>query len=140
MTMRAAAATFASLIILLCCAFAHAQQPTPSPSPTPSECSVQAYRAPDLDRKAKILEFPHPDFGVADMEKYRNSVVVLRGLLCGSGKVTNLKVVQGVADRVDEEAIKTAKKIKFRPAQKDGRDVSQWLQFEYRLRVSYFRE
>jgi TonB family protein len=135
MTMRPVFAAFVISIILACCTSAHAQQPTPSPSPTPAECSVQAYKATELDRKAKILEFPHPDFGVADVQRYRNSVVVLRGLLCNSGKVTNLKVIQGVSDRVDEEAIKTAKKIKFRPAQKDGRDVSQWLNFEYRLMV-----
>jgi TonB family protein len=135
MTMRAVVAAFAISIIIACCTFAYAQQPTPSPAPTPAECSVQAYKATELDRKAKILEFPHPDFGVADVQRYRNSVVVLRGLLCGSGKVTNVKVIQGVSDRVDEEAIKTAKKIKFRPAQKDGRDVSQWLNFEYRLMV-----
>src|SRR4030095_7880927 len=137
MTMRAAVAIFASSIILGCCPFASAHQPTPSPSPTPSECSIQVYRAPELDRKAKILEFPHPDFEVTDVERYRNSIVVLRGLLCGSGKVTTLKVIQGVSDRVDGEAIKTARKIKFRPALKDGRDVSQWVQFEYRLNVSY---
>ena len=135
--MRAAVEIFASSIILACCTFAYAQQPAPSPSPTPSECSVQAYRAAELDRKAKILEFPHPEFSVTEVQRYRNSIVVLRGLLCGSGKVTNLKVIQGVSDRVDEEAIKTARKLKFRPAQKDGRDVSQWLQFEYRLNVSY---
>ena len=133
--MRPVVAAFAISIIFACCTFAYAQQPTPNPSPTPAECSVQAYKATELDRKAKILEYPHPDFGVADLERYRNSVVVLRGLLCGSGKVTNLKVIQGVSDRVDEAAIKTAKKIKFRPAQKDGRDVSQWLNFEYRLMV-----
>jgi TonB family protein len=139
MTMRPVVAAFAISIIIACCTFAHAQQPTPSPSPTPAECSVQAYKATELDRKAKILEYPHPNFGVADVERYRNSVVVLRGVLCGSGKVTNLKVIQGVSDRVDEEAIKTAKKIKFRPAQKDGRDVSQWLNFEYRLMVWHHR-
>jgi TonB family protein len=140
MTMRPVVAAFAISIILACCTSASAQQPTPIPSPPLPECSVQAYKATELDRKAKILEYPHPDFDTADVEKYRNSVVVLRGLLCGSGKVTNLKVIQGVSDRVDEEAIKTAKKIKFKPAQKDGRDVSQWLNFEYRLMVWRYRE
>ena len=120
-------------------ALTFAQQPTSSPSPTPPECNVPAYKAAELDSKAKILDYPHPDFSEADVQRHKNSVIVLRGLLCGSGKVTDLKVIQGVSDRADEEAIKTAKRIKFKPALKDGREASQWVQFEYRLRVSDIR-
>ena len=124
------------LFLALAAGSVAAQTPTPSPSPAAKECSVQVYKAADLDRKVKILEYPHPRFSDAQVQRYRGSVIVLRGILCGSGKVTNLKVVHGVADDMDEEAIKAARKIKFTPAHKDGQSVSQWLQFEYRITVS----
>lgn len=115
---------------------AFAQQPAPTPTPTPRECSAPAYKSTELDRKVKILEYPHPKFSEEQVQRYRGSVIVLRGLLCGSGKVTDIKVVRSVTDSLDEEAIKAARKIKFVPAKKDGQDVSQWLQFEYRITVT----
>jgi len=135
--MKMKTALMGTMLILLCSgSTAYAQAPSPSPGPTPvpqKECDAESYKGSEVDRKVKILDYPHPNFSERQMEKYRGSLIVLRGLLCGSGKVTNLKVVRGVAPDVDEEAMRTARRIKFRPAQKNGQNVSQWMQFEYQL-------
>jgi TonB family protein len=124
------------LLTLAACGMAAAQTPTPSPTPAQKECAVQVYRANEVDRKVKILNYPHPDFSEAQVLKHNGSVIVLRGIMCGTGKVTDIRVVHGVTDDMNDEAIETAKKVKFTPAQKDGQNVSQWLQFEYRITVS----
>lgn len=62
-------------------------------------------------------------------EKCKNGVsgqVVLRVVLAASGKVTNITPVARLPDGLTEKAIETAKKIKFRPAMKNGRAVSQY--------------
>ena len=57
--------------------------------------------------------------------------VVLRAVLSSSGKVTGIRVVRGLAKGLTETAIDTARFLKFIPAEKDGRFVSQWVQLEY---------
>ena len=85
----------------------------------------------DVDRKARILSNPVP---LRTDEARRNNTVgtvVLRVVLEKSGEVTNIRVVQGLPDGLSEQAVEAARKIKFQPAIKDGRAVSQHLQIEY---------
>jgi TonB family protein len=85
----------------------------------------------DVDRKARILSNPVP---LRTDEARRNNTVgtvVLRVVLEKSGEVTNIRVVQGLPDGLSEQAVEAARKIKFQPAIKDGRAVSQYLQIEY---------
>ena len=111
----------------------YAQSPTPTPSATPRECSVPIYKGAEVDRKVKILDYPAPHFAQRDIDQHPGSVIVLRAIFCGSGRVTDVKVQKGVSQSLDEEAIRTSRTIKFRPAEKDGQPASQWLTLEYRI-------
>lgn len=67
-------------------------------------------------------------------------VVRLRAVLSANGQVTNITVLQGLPDGLTEKAIEAARQIKFRPAQKDGRVVSQWVTLEYNFRLYHMDE
>lgn len=105
---------------------------SPQPSPTP-ECSSSVYNGKEVDRKVKILDYPAPHFDSKEVATHSTSIVILRAIFCGDGKVTDIKVQRHVSPSLDEEAIRTAKTIRFRPAEKDSKRVAQWLTLEYRI-------
>jgi TonB family protein len=61
--------------------------------------------------------------------------VVLKVVFAASGKVTNIRVVQGLPDGLTERAIEAARKIRFVPASKEGKYVSMWMQLEYNFNL-----
>lgn len=122
-------------MILLSAVTAAGQQPSPTPTPKPPECVIPVYKSSEVDRRVKVLTYPPPDFDDREKQQHPRAVIVLRAIFCGSGKVTDIKVQRGVARNLDEEAIRTAKTIQFRPAEKNGQKVSQWLTLEYRISV-----
>ena|SRR5436190_8698830 len=120
-----------SVLILLIAAGTLLAQ-TPNPRPTP-ECSVPIYNSKEVDRKVKVLEYPAPHWDGREVATHSPSVVVLRAIFCGSGTVTDVKIQRGVSPRLNDEAIRTAKTIKFRQAEKNGKPVSQWMTLEYHI-------
>ena len=122
-------------LMLVACGWAAAQTPTPSPTPTP-ECSVPIFKAGEVDRKIRILKKPEPKFVKEDLRRYRNSKIILQAIFCGSGKVTDIRVQQGLTDQINEDAVEAARNIEFTPAEKNGEKVSLRLTIEYRIEVS----
>lgn len=86
-----------------------------------------------MDRKAKILAKPNPDYDNADRRKYAREVITLHAILCGSGEVTDIKVKSGPADSVNDKAVEAARNIRFQPAEKDGEKVSTIVVLLYRV-------
>ena len=64
---------------------------------------------------------------------------MLRAIFTSSGKVTDItfdKAIPGnlpeeLVKAFTEECVKAARKIKFKPAMKDGHPVSMYIQLEY---------
>ncbi|GEM_PF-1544577 len=120
-----------SVFILMSLSVTRAQ--TPSPTPQSQDCSGAVYKGTEVDRKVKVLTYPSPHFDDREMQEHSGSVIVLRAIFCGSGKVTDIKVQRGASANLDREAVNTAKTIKFHPAEKSGEKVSQWMTLEYQI-------
>ena len=103
--------------------------PTPSPGPSPTECEIPVIRP--VDTKAKISAKPDPQFTKRDREQYSRQEIILRATLCGSGKVTDIKVRQGLTAEMNAAAIDAARLIQFRPAEKGGTKVSTAITLRY---------
>ena len=56
---------------------------------------------------------------------------MLTVVFSSSGEVTNIEVIEGLSGGLTESAIEAAKRIKFKPAMKDDRPVSQTIRLEY---------
>lgn len=107
----------------------YSQAPTPSPSPNAKECTVAVVNPVDVN--AKISAKPEPKFTRSERERYRGYVITLRAMLCGTGMVTDVVLIQGLTRKMDSAAIDAAHLIQFTPAEKDGKKVSRPVTLKY---------
>ncbi len=105
-----------------------------SPESKNRECTIPSYNGKDLDQKPRILAKPDPKFTLSERQRYQRAVIILSAVLCGSGKVTDIEVKEGLADGLNEKAIEAARKIQFTPAEKAGNRVSRFVTLKYLVR------
>jgi TonB-like protein len=120
-----------TFFVLSCIGAAYSQSPTPSPSPG-KECTIPVVHPVDVN--AKISAKPEPRFSTIERERYRGYVITLRAILCGTGKVTDVVVTQGITRDMDAAAIDAAHLIEFTPAEKDGKKVSRPVTLKYSVK------
>ena len=103
--------------------------------PERDEAGNRVYFGRQVDRKARLLSRPEPAYPRRARRSAAQGTVVLRVVLAATGKVERVTVIKGLSDGLTEEAIKAARAIKFEPAEKDGRKVSQSVIMEYNFSV-----
>jgi periplasmic protein TonB len=91
----------------------------------------RVFNGKEVDQKARILEKPEPVYTQAARQNQINGAVALSVVLTASGQVTDIKVVAGLPDGLNESAIAAARLLKFTPATLDGRPVSMHIQLVY---------
>ncbi|MFN2513982.1 MAG: TonB family protein [Pyrinomonadaceae bacterium] len=118
-----------------------AQTKDPKPRPTTAEKSEKdepaedkIYSAKEVDVKAKVIRLlDDPPKPGADCPGRMRLVVSVRAVLRKSGKVTETKLVkESGCSSYDQDAIRAVSNVKFNPALKDNRPVSQYQVFEYK--------
>jgi TonB family protein len=85
----------------------------------------------EVDERARVTRKPFPGF---TEEARRNNVwgtVRLRAVLASDGSVRHVVVLEGLPYGMSEECVAAAKGIRFKPAVKNGRPVSQFVSLEY---------
>jgi TonB family protein len=91
--------------------------------------------APDVSEKAIVRSRPEPPY-TEDARKHQvEGVVRLRMVLASDGSVRHIIVLKALPRGLTESAINAARRIKFDPATKDGRPVSQYTTVEYNFNV-----
>jgi TonB family protein len=108
----------------------------PQPGETKPKSSTEpveekVYAVKEVDQRARVLDKPIPFYTDAARTNAVSGTVVLRAVLASSGQVTNIRVISGLPHGLTERAIAAARKLKFTPAMKDGKPVSQYVQLEY---------
>jgi TonB family protein len=91
----------------------------------------RVYAPQEVDRKAVITSKPEAGWTEEARKNQVSGVVRLRVILSHTGQVTNIAVYKGLPDGLTEKAIAAARQIKFTPAQKGGKPVSQKVTLEY---------
>ena len=99
------------------------------------KCTGPIYTTKEVSRRVKILSYPQPEMPNHRRANEVNGTVILKVVACGNGKITDIEVVNKQPYGLTEEAVKAARKVRFRPAEKDGQLVSQWVRFEYNFRT-----
>ena len=97
---------------------------------------VAGFSPKEVDVKAEILARPEPGYTREARRAGVQGNVVLRVLLLPNGKIDRVRVVRRVPYGLTENAIRAACEIKFKPAIKAGKEVSQWVQVEYAFRLA----
>ena len=103
--------------------------------PERDEAGNRVYMGRQVDRKARLLSRPEPAYPRRARRREVQGTVILRAVLAATGKVERVTVIKGLPEGITEEAIKAARLIKFEPAERDGRKVSQSVIIEYNFNV-----
>ena len=96
---------------------------------------TRPFKINEVTVRAVIVSKPEPGFTEEARKENVTGIVRLRAILSASGEVTSISVVKGLPGGLTERAINAAKQIKFRPAQKDGHTVSQYVTLEYNFNI-----
>ena len=100
--------------------------------PKPPEVDLNKnFTAKEVDRKAVITAKPEPTYTEEARKNNTTGTVQLRVLLASNGSVSSISPVSRLPFGLTEQAISAARRIRFSPAQKGGRNVSQWIQIQY---------
>ncbi|HKP36052.1 MAG TPA: energy transducer TonB [Pyrinomonadaceae bacterium] len=119
-----------------------AASPSPEPTPASSKPSLpkivdgeRIYTSRDVDERLQILKKPTPDFTREARRNNTRGYVILRAILAADKTVKHIEVLTGLPDGLSDKAIEAAKQVKFKPAIKDGKPVSSWVELVYRFQV-----
>jgi len=93
------------------------------------------YRSSEVTEKAVILAKPHPSYTEELRSEGVSGTVRLRAVLSADGQVRHVFVLKSPDPRMSRLAVGAARKIKFRPAKKDGQSVSQSVVIEYGFHI-----
>ena len=92
--------------------------------------------AKDVDVRAVINSKPKPSYTKEARRLGIQGFVTLRVLLSARGKIDRVRVLKGLRAGLTENAIRSACKMDFKPALKNGQPVAQWLTAEYVFRLA----
>lgn len=89
----------------------------------------------EVTTKARILARANPTYTEEARAALVSGTVILRAVFAADGIVKNILVVQSLSNGLTERAVEAARQIKFIPAVKNGRPVSQFVQIEYNFNL-----
>jgi len=99
------------------------------------EVASDVHSGKDVAIKAIVAKKPKPSYTREARKDKIEGTVILRCIFASNGEVTNIQVISGLPDGLTERAVKAAQKIKFKPATRDGKPVSMWMQLEYNFNL-----
>lgn len=100
-----------------------------------SEVDQKFYKGKETTRKARLAMKPEPSYTEPARKNQTMGTVILKCIFSADGSVKNITLVSGLPHGLTEKAIDAASKIKFIPAQKDGRYVSMIMTLEYNFNL-----
>ena len=95
------------------------------------KCTGRVYQPNEVSKRPKYGEREIPGLTREAVAHRISGRVLLTAVLCRTGKVTDIKVVEGLPYGVTEKAIDAARSIHFQPAEIDGLQVSETVEFDY---------
>jgi TonB family protein len=90
---------------------------------------------PTVDTKPVALNRPEPDYTETARSKGVQGIVRVRVLVGEDGLVKNVRIMRGLPDGLNDEAVKAANKMRFRPAMKDGQAVRYWVMVDIKFNL-----
>jgi TonB family protein len=99
------------------------------------EAGDEVFPTDAVTTKAKIVSQAEPLYTERARRNGTTGTVTLRMVLAADGTVRHILVVRGLPDGLTENAVNAARRIKFVPAEKDGRRVSQFVTMQFNFNI-----
>jgi TonB family protein len=112
-----------------------ADEVTPIESQSSQNYPGEVFNGNEVTRKAIIVWKPEPAYTAEARAHQVVGTVTLDAVLAADGRVTNITVTRELRDGLTERAIQATRNIRFFPAVKDGKPVSQRLRAEYNFNL-----
>lgn len=89
-----------------------------------------------IDQRPVALNSPAPSYTERARQNKVEGIIVARVLVGEDGTVQQVRITKGLPDGLNEQAIRAAYALKFKPAMKEGKPVKFWqaVQIEFHLR------
>lgn len=104
---------------------------------SPARQAEQVYTVKEVSERAVILKVPPAPGTRKARQTITEGVVRLRAVFASTGEVRDVTVIEGLPHGLTEQAVESARGIKFTPARKDGQAVSQHIILEYPFATYY---
>lgn len=91
----------------------------------------RVYRVKEVTKPAIITLKPEPPFGEKARANGTHGVVMIRVVLKASGDLRIVNVLKRLPNGLTENALGAAAKIRFKPAELDGKPVSEVVLLQY---------
>jgi TonB family protein len=89
----------------------------------------------EVTTKARVLDKQEPSYTEAARKAGVTGTVVMRCVFGSDGEVRNLVVMKALGYGLTSRAAQVARKIRFTPATKDGKQVSMWIELQYNFNL-----
>lgn len=106
-----------------------------SPAKIKKDNGSNIYPQTGVTTKAVITYKPQPEYSGKARDNGIEGVVRISAILGADGKVHSIRPITVLPYGLTANSIKTTLKLKFRPAMKDGKLVSQYVTLEYNFRI-----
>jgi hypothetical protein len=100
----------------------------PASAQVDKKCSGRVYGAREVTKPARIIEGPKLSVGL--LGPLARARFVLEAVLCRSGQVTDIRVIEGISPEINEFARAAVSMVKFEPAELRWHSVSTRRRFE----------
>ena len=104
-------------------------------APTPPADFNMPFKPAEVTKKAVITAKPEPGFTESARKFNVTGTVRIRAILSAAGTVEGAHVVKWLPHGLTQRALAAARQIRFEPAQKDGKPVSQYVTLEYNFNI-----
>ena len=95
----------------------------------------RVFTGKEVTQKARVVSKPEPSYTESARKYAVQGTVVLRAVVSRSGEVTDIRVFNGLPHGLSAKAVDAARRMRFIPAQKDGHEVSMFIQLEYNFNL-----
>ena len=95
------------------------------------KCAARIYQSKEVTQRPKFGPRDSPGLTPEALAHGVRGRVVVSAVLCRTGKITDVQVIEGLPFGMTERVVEAARRIEFEPAMKDGRPVSEVIRIEY---------
>jgi TonB family protein len=139
--MKKSSTSLCIVMMLTAVSTARAQWEDSTPQRQAPTCAGRVYGAIEIPKsqRAKITSRSVPGMNQEALSHDVHGRVVLEAVLCRTGQVTDVKVLESLPYGMTEKAVESVLNLKFIPAEMNWHTVSQKVRFEFSFNESGLR-